>query len=215
MNQDNLQDETARKEEYKALISACPDVRREISLDYLMSGALITYQQLQIKPQLASLNWTDVIKLWILLCLPSPALLLTFHHLTDTRVFSQHSQKDETTSGWSSRRTGFVSSDVMVQRDFTPQTTIRGLFAASTQQQDPSLTVSDTSSLDHTITLLTTRRDDVTQHFFCAITLLCKPQSSPTIINTHYVLASCDDDVRLVLNLIPRTHISRIVKANR
>lgn len=56
MNQDNLQDETARKEEYKALISACPDVRREISLDYLMSGALITYQQLQIKPQLASLN---------------------------------------------------------------------------------------------------------------------------------------------------------------
>lgn len=215
MNQDNLQDETARKEENKALISACFDVRGEISLDYLTSGALITYQQLRMKPQLASLNWTDVIKLWILLCLPSPALLLTFHHLTDTLVFSQHSQKDETTSGWSSRRTGFVSSDVMVQRDFTPQTTIRGLFAASTQQQDLSLTVSDTSSLDHTITLLTTRRDDVTQHFFCAITWLCKPQSSPTIINTHYVLASCDDDVRRVLNLIPRTHISRIVKANR
>lgn len=213
MNQDNLQDETARKEEYKALISVCPDVRREICLDYLMSGALITYQQRQMKPQLASLNWTDVIKLWILLCLPSPALFC-WHFIT-WHLFSQHSQKDETTSGWSSRRTGFVSSDVMVQRDFTPQTTIRGLFAASTQQQEPSLTVSDTSSLDHTMNLLTTRRDDVTQHFFCAITLLCKPQSSPTIINTHYVLASCDDDVRRVLNLIPRTRISRIVKANR
>lgn len=103
----------------------------------------------------------------------------------------------------------------MVQRDFTPQTTIRGLFAASTQQQYLLLTVSDTSSLDHTITLLTTQPDDVTQHFFCAITLLCKPQSSPTIINTHFVLASCDDDVRRVLNLIPRTRISRIVKVNR
>lgn len=63
------------------LISACLDVRREISLDYLTSGALIMYQQLQMKPQLASLNWTDVIKLWILLCLPSPALFC-WHFIT-------------------------------------------------------------------------------------------------------------------------------------
>lgn len=59
------------------------------------------------------------------------------------------------------------------------------------------------------------RRHDAALLLCNQLTLLCKPQSSQTIINTRYVLTSCDDDVRRVLNLIPRTHISRIVKENR
>ena len=104
----------------------------------------------------------------------------------------------------------FVSSDVMMQRDFMPQNNDPRFIScintpegsSSSNPRQPSATFRPQK---HTMNLLTTWRSISSVHD-CAecnqLTLLCKPQSSATITNTLYVLASCDDDdVRLVLNL--------------